>query len=79
MPRETLDRHIKQLLDEILTLDSQVECAIRNSVEALKSQKVRRIILTRPAIEAGESLGFMAGRLLRVRFNGYYRASSNSR
>jgi len=30
-----------------------------NAVEALRKQEVRRIILTRPAIEAGESLGFL--------------------
>jgi phosphate starvation-inducible PhoH-like protein len=33
------------------------------AVEALKKQEVRRIILTRPAIEAGESLGFLPGDL----------------
>ncbi|MFH1199214.1 MAG: PhoH family protein [Candidatus Omnitrophota bacterium] len=31
------------------------------AVEALRKQEVRRIILTRPAIEAGESLGFLPG------------------
>lgn len=31
------------------------------AVEALNKQEVRRIILTRPAIEAGESLGFLPG------------------
>ncbi len=31
------------------------------AVEALKNQEVRRIILTRPAIEAGESLGYLPG------------------
>ncbi len=31
------------------------------AVEALKKQEVRRIILTRPAIEAGESLGYLPG------------------
>jgi len=35
--------------------------AMANAVEALKAQSVRRIILTRPAIEAGESLGFLPG------------------
>lgn len=35
--------------------------AMASAVEALKSQEVRRIILTRPAIEAGESLGFLPG------------------
>jgi phosphate starvation-inducible PhoH-like protein len=35
--------------------------AMSSAVEALKKQEVRRIILTRPAIEAGESLGFLPG------------------
>ena len=35
--------------------------AMSCAVEALKNQEVRRIILTRPAIEAGESLGFLPG------------------
>lgn len=34
-----------------------VACAVR----ALKSKQVRRIILTRPAVEAGENLGFLPG------------------
>lgn len=35
--------------------------AMSCAVEALNRQEVRRIILTRPAIEAGESLGFLPG------------------
>lgn len=35
--------------------------AVACAVEALKAEQVRRIILTRPAIEAGESLGFLPG------------------
>ena len=35
--------------------------AMASAVEALKKQEVRRIILTRPAVEAGESLGFLPG------------------
>ncbi len=35
--------------------------AMASAVEAFKKQEVRRIILTRPAIEAGESLGFLPG------------------
>jgi phosphate starvation-inducible PhoH-like protein len=35
--------------------------AMAAAVEALKKSEVRRIILTRPAIEAGESLGFLPG------------------
>lgn len=37
--------------------------AMAAAVEELKKQQVRRIILTRPAIEAGESLGFLPGDL----------------
>jgi phosphate starvation-inducible PhoH-like protein len=35
--------------------------AMACAVEALKKQEVRRLILTRPALEAGESLGFLPG------------------
>ncbi|MDD5348385.1 MAG: PhoH family protein [Candidatus Omnitrophica bacterium] len=35
--------------------------AMASAVEALKGGLVRRIILTRPAIEAGESLGYLPG------------------
>jgi len=35
--------------------------AMAMAVEALKSALVRRVILTRPAIEAGESLGYLPG------------------
>lgn len=37
--------------------------AVVMAVNALKSGKVKRIILTRPAVEAGESLGFLPGDL----------------
>jgi phosphate starvation-inducible PhoH-like protein len=37
--------------------------AIAKAVEALEQQKVSRIILSRPAVEAGESLGFLPGSL----------------
>jgi phosphate starvation-inducible protein PhoH and related proteins len=37
--------------------------AMAMAVEALKSKQVGRIILTRPAVEAGESLGFLPGTL----------------
>ena len=37
--------------------------AMAMAVNALMEKKVRRIILTRPAIEAGESLGFLPGDL----------------
>ncbi|MFA4984351.1 MAG: PhoH family protein [Candidatus Omnitrophota bacterium] len=35
--------------------------AMASAVDELKKHQVRRIILTRPAIEAGESLGFLPG------------------
>ena len=37
--------------------------AVALSVKALKSKEVKRIILTRPAVEAGETLGFLPGDL----------------
>ena len=37
--------------------------AVACAVEALQSEKVRRIILVRPAVEAGERLGFLPGDL----------------
>ena len=37
--------------------------AVAMAVKALKEQKVKRIILTRPAVEAGENLGFLPGDL----------------
>ncbi|MFH1066472.1 MAG: PhoH family protein [bacterium] len=35
--------------------------AVAKAVEALKQEKVERIVLTRPAVEAGEALGFLPG------------------
>lgn len=37
--------------------------AIAKAVEALEQQRVARIVLSRPAVEAGESLGFLPGDL----------------
>jgi len=37
--------------------------AVALAVRALKNKEVKRIILTRPAVEAGESLGFLPGDL----------------
>jgi phosphate starvation-inducible PhoH-like protein len=37
--------------------------AVALAVRALKNKQVRRIILTRPAVEAGETLGFLPGDL----------------
>jgi phosphate starvation-inducible PhoH-like protein len=37
--------------------------AVALAVRALKNQEVKRIVLTRPAVEAGENLGFLPGDL----------------
>jgi phosphate starvation-inducible protein PhoH and related proteins len=37
--------------------------AVALAVKALKNKEIKRIILTRPAVEAGESLGFLPGDL----------------
>jgi phosphate starvation-inducible PhoH-like protein len=37
--------------------------AVASALAALKEEKVKRIILTRPAVEAGEALGFLPGDL----------------
>ena len=36
--------------------------AVAAAVDALERQEIRRILLTRPAVEAGEKLGFFTGR-----------------
>ena len=46
--------------------------AMAAAVEALTTGKVRRIVLTRPAVEAGERLGFLPGDL-EAKFNPYLR------
>ncbi len=46
--------------------------AVAMAVEALKSRKIRKIVLVRPAVEAGESLGFLPGDL-QAKLNPYLR------
>ena len=38
--------------------------AVAKAVEMLSSEKVKKIILIRPAVEAGEKLGFLPGDLI---------------
>lgn len=38
--------------------------AIASAIDALESEQVRRIVLVRPAVEAGERLGFLPGDML---------------
>ncbi|MBX3418564.1 MAG: PhoH family protein [Pirellulaceae bacterium] len=46
--------------------------AVAMAVEALKHQLVRKIVLVRPAVEAGESLGFLPGDM-QAKINPYLR------
>lgn len=46
--------------------------AVASAIDHLKKKKVNRIILTRPAVEAGESLGFLPGDLF-AKINPYLR------
>jgi phosphate starvation-inducible PhoH-like protein len=46
--------------------------AVAIAVEALKKQQIRKIVLVRPAVEAGESLGYLPGDLL-AKINPYLR------
>lgn len=46
--------------------------AVATAVESLKAEQIRRIVLVRPAVEAGESLGFLPGDL-RAKLNPYLR------
>lgn len=46
--------------------------AVAAAVEALKDRRIRKIVLVRPAVEAGESLGFLPGDL-QAKINPYLR------
>jgi phosphate starvation-inducible PhoH-like protein len=46
--------------------------AVATAVEALKSHQMRKIVLVRPAVEAGESLGYLPGDL-HAKINPYLR------
>jgi len=46
--------------------------AVAMAVEALKTREIRKIVLVRPAVEAGESLGFLPGDL-QAKINPYLR------
>ncbi|EMI26686.1 PhoH family protein [Rhodopirellula europaea] len=46
--------------------------AVATAVEALRNESIKKIVLVRPAVEAGESLGFLPGDL-RAKLNPYLR------
>jgi phosphate starvation-inducible PhoH-like protein len=62
-------RYIEMIRDHDVTLGvgpagtGKTYLAVAMAVQALKEEKVSRIILTRPAVEAGEALGFLPGDL----------------
>jgi phosphate starvation-inducible protein PhoH and related proteins len=66
-------QHQRQYLAQILAHDltfgvgpagtGKTYLAVAAAVEALHSERVRRIVLVRPAVEAGERLGFLPGDL----------------
>ncbi len=66
-------RNQQRLVDAVATNDmvfavgpagtGKTYTAVALAVRALKERQVRRIILTRPAVEAGENLGFLPGDL----------------
>ncbi len=63
----------KKLVDKVMKNDivfaigpagtGKTYTAVAMAVKALKEKQVKRIILTRPAVEAGENLGFLPGDL----------------
>ena len=62
--------YIEQILDHDITLGigpagtGKTYLAVACAVRALKQHEVKRIVLTRPAVEAGEKLGFLPGSLV---------------
>ncbi len=66
-------RNQQRLVDAVATNDmvfavgpagtGKTYTAVALAVRALKERQVRRIVLTRPAVEAGENLGFLPGDL----------------
>ena len=61
------DRYVQAIRNHDLTFavgpagTGKTYLAVALSVEALKQQRVRKIVLVRPAVEAGEHLGFLPG------------------
>lgn len=70
--------YIKAIRDHDLTLCrgpagcGKTYLAVALAVEALKSRAIQKIVLVRPAVEAGESLGFLPGDL-QAKLNPYLR------
>jgi len=63
-------RYIEAIADNVITFaigpagTGKSWLAVAMAVQALRAKEVERIILTRPAVEAGERLGFLPGDLM---------------
>jgi phosphate starvation-inducible PhoH-like protein len=63
-------RYVDAIRDNVITFGigpagtGKSWLAVASAVKALQSKEVERIILTRPAVEAGERLGFLPGDLM---------------
>ena len=63
-------KYIQAIADNVITFGigpagtGKSWLAVAMAVKALQQKQVRRIILTRPAVEAGERLGFLPGDLM---------------
>ncbi len=69
-PRTVGQRHYVQAIDSFDVVlgvgpagTGKTYVAVAKAIEALKNGDVRKIVLTRPAVEAGEKLGFLPGDL----------------
>ncbi|MDR6295324.1 PhoH family protein [Pantoea dispersa] len=66
---ENQAQYIANILDHDITFGigpagtGKTYLAVAAAVDALERQEIRRILLTRPAVEAGEKLGFLPGDL----------------
>jgi phosphate starvation-inducible PhoH-like protein len=71
-------RYVQSIRDHDITFavgpagTGKTYLAVAVAVEALKQQKIRKIVLVRPAVEAGESLGFLPGDI-HAKINPYLR------
>ena len=71
-------RYLKLLRNQAIVLcvgpagTGKTYLAVAKAVEALKTETVKKIVLVRPAVEAGESLGFLPGDL-QAKINPYLR------
>ena len=72
------DRYIRAIRNHALTFAAgpagtgKTYLAVAMAVEALTEQQLRKIVLVRPAVEAGESLGYLPGDL-QAKINPYLR------